>query len=108
LCVNVTSEWRVRVLVVVKDEAVWGMLTVDDSVLAIAAVSLKLNLLAVVAEATVTDANVDPRKEDDLVKLVGGINTLLDGIVWPGNGTITGGVGASDRDMDLREEELER
>jgi len=108
LCVNEASERRVRILVIIKDEAVWCVLTVNDGVLAVAIASLELNLLAVMTKTTVADASVYTREKDNLVKLIGCVNTFLNGVVWSGAIVPSPTVSESNRNMDLGEEELER
>lgn len=108
LGIDVTREWRIRIFVVVQDEPVRCVLAVNHGVLPVTVLSLEFNLLTVMAEATVTDTGVNSWEKDDLVVLIASVDTLLNGIVWPGDGAVTNSVGSSWRDVHLREEKLER
>jgi hypothetical protein len=66
LRVNVARERRVGVLVVVKDEAIWRMLAVDDGLQDCLGQGLELDLLAVMPEAAVAEPSVGSRKENEL------------------------------------------
>jgi len=136
LKVNMTCEWRVGIFVVVDDEAFRAVLTVNDSInptvvgtflcdLAgilpcheqapcvsrcsgtdICVNRPDLDLFAMVAEASVSNASVRTTEEDDLVVLIGSIKGALDSVIWAGTRAIAHCVGASGRHVDVREQDL--
>merc|ERR1711998_287352 len=107
LGIDVASERRVRILVVVEDKAVGSVLAVNHGVLQIPVsgvrtigirspshlVGAQLDLLAMMAQTAVAEPGVVPWEQLHLIVLVGSIHRPLDGLVRPGDGAVTHSVG---------------